>query len=311
MGKASSPTHKLHLDESQHPHQHRPFFENNSLTHLPPAHSYVNPALEIGSSDLLSNAYHRSPALAFGSSAPSPYAHPYQTNPNSSRPTPSIIQSHQYDSPLNHELPAGSRNPQQCIPTAETDVAVIFRNSQHQHTSINPSLFENFNPTLPHDTFGSSMLQQSAQCSHLDLALPHSALPEEFQYYPQSNIAAVERQGNHYEQARVFDQPVETAPQAGFQILRQEYSLGSNSSVGSLRSVAAPILDDEMEGAPSRTIIATNCSVDAAEQNVWHTAMKSHGVYRPKGEIRYVGDGTLQWRERKGTRWCRCSQSFR
>lgn len=311
LGKASNPTHKLHLNESQHLDQHRPFLEISSLTHLPPVHSYSNSALEFGSSALLPNPYHCSPALECGSLASSPDAHQYQTNPNSSRPTPSIVQSHQCNSPLNHELPTGSRSPQQCISTAETDVPAIFRNSQQQNTSFKPSIFESFKPNFPHNTFGGSPLQQSTQCSHLDLALLHPALPEKFQYYPQPNIAAVKRQGNHYEQARGFDQPLETASEAEFQIQRQAYSLGGNSSVGSLRSVAAPIPDDETEGGRSRAIIRTNCSVDAAEQNVWHTAMKSHGVYRPKGEIRYVEDGTMQWRERKGTRWCRCSQSFR
>lgn len=280
----------------------------SSLNHLPRANPY-DPAPEIGSPTPLPNAYHSFPALVFGSSAPSPYAHQYNPNLDSSRLPFSIAQSQQYDSPLNYELPEDFRNPPQCNPTGEANVAAVFRNSQHQDTSLDPLLFERSEPTFQYDHLVTSALQQGAECTHQNFAHLHSALPEEFQYLPQYNIAAVERPSTHYGQTQVLGQSFEDPSSVGFQIRGQAYSPGGSSTLGSLPSLAAPIPDDGTEGEPRRAIIVVDCSVDAAEQNAWHVAMNRHGVYRPHGEIRYAKDGTMQWREKEGSRWCKFSQS--
>lgn len=307
--KALNSVQRLHPAASEHPHQYRPFIEISSLTHLPRAHPY-GPALEIGSSSPLPNAHQYCPAIEFSSSAPSPYAHHY--NPTlDSRPPSSFVQSQPYSFPLYQELSEGFRNPHQCNPTPEADVPAASRNSHHQNTSLDPSLFERFKPTLQYDTLVNSPLQQGAECSHQNFALLHSALPEGFHYYPQYNIAAVERLATDYGQARIFVQPFEAASLAGFQIQRQAYSPGDSSSAGYLQSFTAPIPDDGTEGEPRRAIRESDCSVDAAEQNVWHMAMNRHGVYRPDGEIRCAEDGTMQWREKEGARWCKFSQSSR
>lgn len=301
---AFSPVHKLHLAASQHRHQYRPTSEISSLTHLPCTYPY-GPALEIGLSAPLPNAHHHSPALEFGSSAPSPYAHKYNPTVGSS-PLSSIVQAQCYNSLLDHGLSEGFRNPHQCNPSAEVDVPAASRNLQHRVTSLNPSLFERSKPTLQYNTIMTSpKLQQDAEFSHV-----HSALPEEFQNSPQYNVAAVERLATHHMQARIFGQPFEAVSSTGFRIEGQTYSPEGSFRDGSLKSLTpAPMPDDGTKGEPIRGTIELDCSVDAAEQNVWHTRMNRHGIHRPNGEIRYTEDGTMQWREKAGARWCKFSQS--
>lgn len=300
-GKAFSPDQKLDLAASRHLHQYRPTFEISSLTHLPCARPY-GPTLEIGLSAPLPNAHQCSPALEFGSAAPSLYAHQYNPTLDSS-PLPPQVQIQRYKSLLDHGLPKSFRNPHQCNPTAEVEVPGASRNSQHRVTSLDPSLSERFKPTLQYDGLVTSPSQQGAGSSHV-----HSA-SEGFQNSPQYNVADVERLATHHRQARALGQPFEAVSSAGFQIQGQEYSPGGSVSDGSLQSLTAPISDDGTEEEPMRGTIESDCSVDAAEQNVWHTEMNRHGIYRPSGETRHNEDGTLQWREKVGTRWCKFSQS--
>lgn len=308
-GKALSPVQKLPLAASQYLHQYRPAFENTSLTHLPCAHPY-GPTLGIGLSAPLSNAHQYCPALGFGSSPPSLYAHQY--NPTlGARSLSSIAQTKHYNSRLDQGLLEGFRNPHHCNPTAKADVPAAPRNLQHEDTGLDHSLFERPKPTVQYDILVTPRLQQGAGSSHDNFALFHSALPEGFQNSPQCNVAAVERPATHHGQARVLSQPFEAASSAGFQTQGQAFSPGGSLSVDSLQSLTAPIPDDGTEGVPMRATKEVDCSVDAAERNVWHRAMNRHGVYRPNGEIRWAEDGTMQWREKEGARWCKFSQPSR
>lgn len=303
-GMAFSPVHKLHLAASQHLHQYHPTSEISSLTHLPCTYPYGS-ALEIGSSAALPNDHHHSPALEFGSSASSPYAHQYNPTVDYS-PLSSIVQAQRFNSLLDHGLPEGSRNPHQCNPSAEVDVPAASRNFQHRVTSLNPSLFERSKPNLQYNTIVTSPnFQKDAEFS-----LVHSALPEGFQNSSQYNVAAAESLATYYRQARVLAQPFDAVSSACFRIQGQTYSPQGSFRDGSLKSLTpAPMPDYGTKGEPTRGTIESDCCVDAAEQNVWHTRMNRHGIHRPNGEIRYTEDGTMQWREKAGSRWCKFFQS--
>lgn len=298
---------RLHLVSSQRLHQCGPAFDLSLLNHLPCAQQY-NPALEIGPSAPPPNAHQCCPSFEFGSSAPSPYTHQY--NPTlDSGPFSFIVQPQQYDSPVDYDLPEDFKNPHQYNPTAETDARAAFQNSQHQGTGLDPALFERCQTTLQYNPLVTPTSPQSAECSWQNSALFQSAL-QGFQNSPQNHPAAFKRLATHHREARVLSQSFEAASSSltSFQTQRQGYSSGAGSSVGSLQSLTEPI---GTEAEPMQAIEESECSVDAAERNVWHMAMNKHGVYRPNGEIRFSEDGTMQWREKEGARWCKYSQSSR
>ncbi len=57
--------------------------------------------------------------------------------------------------------------------------------------------------------------------------------------------------------------------------------------------LTALISDAGTEAELMREIIEPECSVDAAEQNVWHMAMNKNGAHHLNGEILYSRDGTI------------------
>ena len=66
---------------------------------------------------------------------------------------------------------------------------------------------------------------------------------------------------------------------AGFQAQASNHE--GDSLGGSLESFTAPIPSDGAEAEPRRAIRESECSVDAAEQNIWHVAMSKYGVTVP------------------------------
>ena len=121
-------------------------------------------------------------------------------------------------------------------------------------------------PTLPE---GSGYCQQ-----HAPLLYP--ALPDGFQNSQQYNLAAAENTAARRRQARGSSPRPKAAPSAGFQAQASNHE------------------GDGTEAEPGRAIRESECSVDAAERNIWHVAMNKHGVYRPSGELQRSEDGTMQ-----------------
>ena len=154
--------------------------------------------------------------------------------------------------------------------------------SQEYDTSIDPAAPDTskyspqydppLTPTLPE---GSGYYQP-----HAPLLYP--ALPDGFQNSQQYNLAAAENTAARRRQARGSSLRPEVAPSAGFQAQASNHE------------------GDGTEAEPRRAIRESECSVDAAERNIWHVAMNKHGVYRPSGELQRSEDGTMQWREPKG-----------
>ena len=295
------------VSASSHVHHYDPALEFNSLTPSHHAQRY-NPLLEFGLPASFTQAEQYNPALEFGSQS-------------------SVAQAQEYDFLLDPELPEGFRDPHQYNNAAEADVPEGFQNSQHYDPSLNLGWFEGFQTTFPYDPALDPVLPECSEYSQeydtgIDPAAPdtskyspqydplltpmlpegseycqqhapllYPALPDGFQNSQQYNLAAAENTAARRRQARGSSLRPEVAPSAGFQAQASNHE------------------GDGTEAEPRRAIRESECSVDAAERNIWHVAMNKHGVYRPSGELQRSEDGTMQWREHERGRWCKCSQS--
>lgn len=78
-------------------------------------------------------------------------------------------------------------------------------------------------------------------------------------------------------------------------------------------SIAPPIPQhgSEAEFEPTKSSrdrsMDVNCSLEAAQRGLWHRSMNIHGIYRPRGIVRVLDNGKMQWREHEKTPWCKFS----
>lgn len=283
------------------------YFYSNPKTVLATAGFYsqlYNPALEVGSLIPSHQAQQSDPIFDF---SPTFFPDTEQYDPDLEFGSPfSVAQAQQYDFPLHSELP-------EAIKHSEYYSSGLISASEGFKPTFNPLPIAAFHDTgidygIPDSSeyswrYGPRItpaLHEGSEYQQQDPRL-YSTMTEGFQPFFQHNLITIQKAATH----RGLDScPEAVLSSSGFQA--EMHNPEGDSLDGFLQSFTGPIPEAREE--PGLAIRESECSVDAAERNVWHVAMNKHGVYRPSGELRLSEDGILQWREHETDRWCKYSQ---